>query len=166
MINSSQKTKLLVLNGLIAAMYVALSLISPFSQGAIQLRISESLNHIVVFNKKLMWGVVGGVVTYNLLFAEFGLVDVLFGGGQTLLALSLTVLISKYVTDVKKRMILNTLFFTISMALIALMLHLLADLPFWLTYTSTAASELIIMTLTAPIMYLVGRTLKLETIID
>lgn len=164
MTKSREKTKFLVLNGLIAAMYLALSLVSPFSQGAIQLRISESLNHLVVFNKKFRWGVVGGVVLYNLLFAELGWVDVLFGGGQTLLALSLTVLISRVVSDLKVRLILNTVFFTVSMGLIALMLHLYLGLPFWLTYGTTALSEFIMLGLSAPVMHYVGKTLKLTSL--
>lgn len=158
---SSKKTKILVLNGVIAAMYLALSMLTPFSQGAIQFRISESLNHLVVFNKKLMWGVLGGVVLYNMLFSEFGWLDVAFGGGQTFIALGLTAIISKYVTDIKKRMILNTIFFTISMFMIALMLHIAIELPFWLTFGTTALSELIIMSISAPIMYLIGQNVDL-----
>lgn len=165
MTKSSKKTRLLVFNGLVAAMYVALSLISPFSQGAIQVRVSESLNHLVVFNKKLMWGVLAGVVTYNLLFSEFGWFDVVFGGGQTLIALSLTVFVSKFVKDIKWRLVLNTVFFTVSMAMIAWMLKLTIGLPFWLTYGSTALSEAVTMGITAPFMYVIGRTLKLEDLI-
>ncbi|WEG73712.1 QueT transporter family protein [Vagococcus intermedius] len=156
---TSKKTKVLVLNGIIAAMYVALSLVSPFSQGIIQFRISESLNHLVVFNKKLMWGVVGGVVLYNLLFSELVWLDVLFGGGQTFLALGLTALLTRYVPNVKIRLAMNTLFFTISMVLIAWMIVITTEvpIPFWATYGSLALSELIIMTLSAPIMYYVNK---------
>lgn len=158
---SSKKTKILVLNGIIAAMYLALSMISPLSQGAIQLRVSESLNHLVVFNKKLMWGVLGGVVLYNMLFSEFGWLDVIFGGGQTFLALGLSALLGKYIPDVKKRLILNTLLFTLSMCMIAWMLHLAIELPFWLTYGTTALSEFIMMSLAAPIMYIIGQKIDL-----
>ncbi|MBE9388347.1 QueT transporter family protein [Vagococcus salmoninarum] len=159
---SSKKTKVLVLNGIIAAMYLALSMISPLNQGPLQLRISESLNHLVVFNKKLMWGVLGGVVLYNMLFSEFGWLDVIFGGGQTFLALGLTALLTKYVPNVKKRLILNTLFFTISMCLIAWMLHIAIELPFWLTYGTTALSELVIMSVSAPIMYAINQKIDLS----
>lgn len=165
MTKSSERTRLLVFNSLVAAMYVTLSLISPFSQGAIQVRVSESLNHLVVFNKKLMWGVLAGVVTYNLLFSEFGWFDVIFGGGQTLIALSLTVFVSKFVANIKLRLLINTIFFTISMALIAWMLQLTIGLPFWLTYGSTALSEAVTMGITAPFIYIVGRTLKLDDLI-
>lgn len=51
-------------------------MVSPIAQGPIQFRISESLNHIVVFNRKLMWGVVMGVVMFNLFFSEGGMLDV------------------------------------------------------------------------------------------
>ena len=43
------------------ALYLALTiLVAPVSSGPIQFRISESLNHLVVFNRKLLWGVLGG----------------------------------------------------------------------------------------------------------
>ena len=52
---TASKTSTLIVNAMIAALYVVLTLvIAPLSQGAIQLRISESLNHLVVFNKKLL----------------------------------------------------------------------------------------------------------------
>lgn len=158
---SSKKTKMLVLNGIVAAMYLALSMITPFAQGPIQFRVSESLNHLVVFNKKLMWGVLGGVVLYNMLFSEFGWLDVVFGGGQSFIALGLTAFISKFVTDIKKRMIFNTIFFTISMFMIAIMLHIAIEVPFWLTFGTTALSELVIMSISAPIMYLIGQQIDL-----
>ena len=162
---TTSKTKNLVLNGMIAALYIALTLaVSPVAQGAIQFRISEGLNHLVVFNRKLRWGVLAGVVLFNLFFAEFGLVDVLFGGGQTFIALSLSVLMHRYIKSVPKRLVLNIVFFTVSMFLIALMLTMMLGLPFWMTYATTALSELLIMSLSAPIMYGVNKVLKLENI--
>lgn len=162
---TTSKTKNLVLNGMIAALYIALTLaVSPVAQGAIQFRISEGLNHLVVFNRKLRWGVLAGVVLFNLFFAEFGLVDVLFGGGQTFIALSLSALMHRYIKSVPKRLVLNIVFFTVSMFLIALMLTMMLSLPFWMTYATTALSELLIMSLSAPIMYGVNKVLKLENI--
>lgn len=162
---TTSKTKNLVLNGMIAALYIALTLaVSPVAQGAIQFRISEGLNHLVVFNRKLRWGVLAGVVLFNLFFAEFGLVDVLFGGGQTFIALSLSALMHCYIKSVPKRLVLNIVFFTVSMFLIALMLTMMLGLPFWMTYATTALSELLIMSLSAPIMYGVNKVLKLENI--
>lgn len=154
---------LIAVNGLIAALYVALSL--PFASvavGAIQFRLSESLNHLVVFNRRLLLGVVAGVVIFNAFFG-YGILDVLFGGGQTLLALSVTAAIQKFVPNVKVRLFLNSLFFVISMALIAWMLQITAELPFWATYGTLAASEAIIMGLSAPIMYAINRRVRFES---
>ncbi|MBP8693969.1 MAG: QueT transporter family protein [Enterococcus sp.] len=142
-------------------LYVVLSLVLPFSSGAIQFRLSESLNHLVVFNRKLLWGVFGGVIIYNLFFG-FGILDVVFGGGQTLLALLLTASLHKIVPNMKARLALNVLFFTASMFMIALMLMMTADLPFWPTFATTALSEFIIMTISAPVMYWINKTVDFE----
>ena len=46
-------TQAIIFNGLLAALYVVITLVvAPVAQGPIQFRISESLNHVVVFNKK------------------------------------------------------------------------------------------------------------------
>jgi uncharacterized membrane protein len=45
------------------------------------------------------------------------------------------------------------------MFLIALMLNITLDLPFWPTYGTTALSELIIMTISAPVMYYINSKL-------
>ena len=137
------------------------SLSRPSGFCAIQFRVSEGLNHLVVFNRKLMWGVFGGVVLYNLFFG-MGILDVVFGGGQTLLALSATALLQKKVPNVFVRLALNTIFFSLSMVLIAIMLHLTLALPFWATFGTTALSELIIMTITAPIMYIVNTGVRFD----
>ncbi len=51
------KTKVLAINGVIAALYIAIStLIIPIAFGPIQFRIPEIFNHLIVFNKKiLLW---------------------------------------------------------------------------------------------------------------
>lgn len=145
-------TKLLILNGVIAAIYLALTMVNPVASGPIQFRISESLNHVVVFNKKLMWGVLAGVIMYNLIFSEFGMLDVLFGGGQTFLALSITAISSYFIKNKKILLLINTLVFSASMFLIAWMLNITIGAPFLVTYLWTATSELIIMAISAPIM--------------
>ena len=70
----------------------------------------------------------------------------------------------RYIKSVPKRLVLNIVFFTVSMFLIALMLTMMLGLPFWMTYATTALSELLIMSLSAPIMYGVNKVLKLENI--
>ncbi|MFD2729736.1 QueT transporter family protein [Enterococcus camelliae] len=157
--NSSVRT--IAGNAIIMALYVVLCFILPYQSGAIQFRLSESLNHLVVFNRKFIWGVFGGVVLYNLFFG-YGPMDVIFGGGQTLLALLATIGMSRFVKNEKWRLVFNCLFFTASMFLIALMLMWTANLPFWPTYGTTALSEAIIMAISAPIMYGVNKIVKFE----
>lgn len=161
MSKNSNGIKVIAANAIIMGLYVVLSLVLPFSSGAIQFRLSESLNHLVVFNRKLLWGVFGGVIIYNLFFG-FGILDVVFGGGQTLLALLLTASLHKIVPNMKARLALNVLFFTASMFMIALMLMMTADLPFWPTFATTALSEFIIMTISAPVMYWINKTVDFE----
>ncbi|MGL9846263.1 hypothetical protein IGJ91_001426 [Enterococcus sp. DIV0765f] len=149
-----------VINGLIMALYLALTiLVAPVSSGPIQFRISESLNHLVVFNRKLLWGVLGGVIVYNAIYG-FGVMDVIFGGGQTLLALGLTALIQNKVKNVKVRLGLNTAFFTISMFMIAYMLVPTGGQAFWTTYGTLALSEFIVMAVSAPLMYYLDQAVK------
>ncbi len=161
-------TQALIFNGLLAGLYLVLTIVvAPVAQGPIQFRVSESLNHIVVFNKKLMWGVFLGVVMFNLFFSTGGLLDVLFGGGQTLLALSITAVSERWIKDVKKRMVLNTLVFSLSMVLIAIMICILSNQAigsafFWGTYGSLFLSELVIMSVSAPIIYYVNKFVKFE----
>lgn len=161
-------TQALIFNGLLAALYVVLTLVvAPIAQGPIQFRVSESLNHIVVFNKKLLWGVFGGVVIFNLFFSTGGLLDVLFGGGQTLLALLITAASEKWVKDVKARMVINTIVFSLSMILIAIMICILSNQAigsafFWGTYGTLFLSEIIIMSVSAPVIYYVNKFVKFD----
>ncbi|MDT2828807.1 QueT transporter family protein [Enterococcus viikkiensis] len=158
-----KRVNVVVTNGIIMALYLALTiLVSPVASGAIQFRISESLNHLVVFNRKFLWGIFGGVVVYNAIFG-MGWLDVVFGGGQTLLALSLTALLQNVIKNTKIRLALNVLFFSGSMFMIAWMLNLTAQLPFWPTYGWTALSEAIIMTISAPIMFYLDKRLHFNT---
>ncbi|MGM0215526.1 hypothetical protein IGI42_003120 [Enterococcus sp. AZ109] len=155
-----KRMSIVITNGILMALYLALTiLVSPVASGPIQFRISESLNHLVVFNRKYLWGVFGGVVIYNALFG-MGILDVVFGGAQTLIALSLTALLQNKVKNVKVRLALNTLFFSVSMALIAAMLYFTAALPFWVTYGWLAVSEAIIMIISAPLMYYLDQRLN------
>lgn len=160
---TSKKTTTLIMNGVIAAIYLALTIIvNPVASGPIQFRISESLNHIVVFNKRLLWGVFAGVLLYNMMFSEFGILDVAFGGAQTLGSLLVTALLSRVIKDKKKLLIANTLVFSLSMCLIAFMLNIAVEAPFWVTYGWTFVSELVIMAISAPIMYAIDQRVNFK----
>jgi len=160
---STEKVRFLAINAMISALYIALTFaVLPLAGGAIQLRISECLNHLVVFNKKMLWGVFGGVIIFNLVFAELGWIDVLFGGTQTLLSLLLTASLQKRIPSVKKRLVANTIIFTLSMGIIAWMLHLFLHFPFWTTYATTALGEGVVMAIGIPLMYWLNERLHFD----
>ncbi|MBP2100589.1 QueT transporter family protein [Enterococcus rivorum] len=161
-VSTDNKVRGIAINGIVMALYLALTiLVAPVATGAVQFRVSESLNHLVVFNRKLMWGVLGGVIVFNLFFG-FGVIDALYGGAQTFFSLGLTALIYKKVPKERDRLILNTVFFTISMVFIAFMLVPTGGKEFWTTYLTLAISEAIIMGLSAPVMYGINKVVQFE----
>lgn len=155
----------LVLNALVVALYVVLSVVSGLfnlAAGPIQFRLSESLNHLVAINRRYLVGVVIGVVLYNALFSPMGWVDVLFGGGQTLLGLGVVVLVGNRLPHLWQRMALTTATMSASMILIAVEIVWTGNLGWGAllpTYGGLLLSELAIMALSAPVMMLADRAL-------
>src|SRR4051812_32636426 len=128
------KTKTLAISGIIAALYVAVSLlVAPFGFTNVQFRVSEMFNHLIVFNKKFFFGIVLGVFVTNM-FSPLGLYDLTFGVAHSIITLSITILASKYLKGYLERMIFNTLFFTFTMFIIAFELYLALGLPFLFTW--------------------------------
>ncbi|ATA59958.1 membrane protein [Geobacillus stearothermophilus] len=150
-------------NGLIAAVYIAVTaLIQPFGFTNIQFRVSEILNHLVVFRKTYAIGIVLGVFFANWFFSPIVAYDLVFGVGQSVLALLITIVSMRYVENIWARMAINTLSFTVTMAIIAFELKLALGFPFWLTWLTTAIGEFVVMAIGAPIMYAVGRRIAPE----
>ncbi len=59
-------TRKMVINTIIAALYVAMTGIFAFmSFGAVQFRVSEMLNHLVGYHKNYKYGVLAGVFIAN-----------------------------------------------------------------------------------------------------
>ncbi|XEO93700.1 QueT transporter family protein [Latilactobacillus sakei] len=168
---NQNRLRSVILNGLVAALYVVLSLfpgVLGLASSPIQFRVSEGLNHLVVFNKKYLWGVFGGVLVFNFFFSsENKILDTLFGGGQTLLALLVLTLVMPHLQKTWQKMLVNIILFTVSMFMIAWMIVLTGStaktqVPFWPTYATLAISEAVIMTITAPIMYAIDQILHFE----
>ena len=156
----------LVGNGILAAVYIAVSmLIQPFGFTNIQFRVSEMLNHLVVFNKKYIYGIVLGVFFTNLFFSPMFAYDLIFGVGQSIIALLITIVSMRYVKNVWARMAVNTIVFTVTMFFIAWELKLAFDLPFLLTWLTTAAGEFVVMAVGAPIMYAINQRVHFEKLI-
>ncbi|MHC8514667.1 QueT transporter family protein [Sporosarcina sp. ITBMC105] len=158
--------KTLATSGIIAALYVAVTfLIAPFGFTNIQFRLSEMFNHLVVFNKKYIIGIVLGVFVANLLFSELGPIDLVFGVGQSVIALSITIFSAKFISGLYKRMLFNTLVFTVTMFLIAWELNIVLELPFLLTWLFVAVGEFVVMMVGIPVMIALNKRINLEKLI-
>ncbi|MTH53645.1 QueT transporter family protein [Bacillus mangrovi] len=160
--------KTLTVNGILAALYIAVTaLVAPVGFSFIQFRVSEILNHLVVFNKKYMIGIVLGVFISNLLFSPMKAYDLIFGTGQSLIALSLTVLAGMVIKNIWGRMIFNTLIFTFTMCIIAFEIKLAMDIPetFWYMWATIAAGEFIIMAIGMPVIYALNKRLKFKDLV-
>lgn len=68
--------KTIALNGLLAALYFSLSLISPFSFGVLNLRVSDTIQVVGCMNKRLHAGIAMGMIVTNF-FSPYGFTDVL-----------------------------------------------------------------------------------------
>lgn len=159
------KVKTLATSGIIAALYVAISLlVAPFGFTNVQFRISEMFNHLVVFNKKYFFGIVLGVFVTNL-FSPLGLYDLFFGVGQSIIALSITIFSAKYIIGIFKRMIFNSIVFTLTMFIIAFELNLALGLPFLFTWLTVAVGEFVVMAVGIPIMIALNKRLNFEKLV-
>ncbi|WP_251550976.1 QueT transporter family protein [Neobacillus muris] len=156
----------IVVNGIIAALYIAVSaLIQPFGFTQVQFRVSEMFNHLIVFNKKYLYGIILGVFLTNLFFSPMKAYDLIFGVGQSLIALLITILCARFIKGMWARMIVNTIVFTFTMFLIALELHLAFDLPFLFTWLTTAAGELVVMAVGMPVMYAINKRVHFDKLV-
>jgi len=160
------KLKTIAVNGVFAALYIAVTyFIQPFGFSNIQFRLSEMFNHLVVFNKKYIYGIVLGVFLANLFFSPMVAYDLIFGVGQTIISLLITIVTTKFIKAIIPRMIINTIVFTISMFLIAIELKLAFGLPFPITYLTTAIGEFLVMAVGIPLMYYLNKRIKFDKLI-
>jgi uncharacterized membrane protein len=158
--------KTLAVNGVLAALYIAVTMIvQPIAFSNIQFRLPEMFNHLIVYNKKYLFGIVIGVFLSNLFFSPIVAYDLVFGVGQSILALTITIIISRFVRNIWARMAINTIVFTFTMFLIALELNIAAKAPFLITWAVTAAGEFVVMAIGAPIIYALNKRINFEKLI-
>ena len=147
------KTKDWVINAVIAALYVVLTgFLAPFSFGAIQFRVGEMLNHLIVFDRKYMVGIFAGVFISNMFFSSFGIYDLLFGVMHTVVSLLFTLVLCKHVKSPRVKMVINASTFAFFSFFIAIMLNIAAGAPFWATYLTVALGEFGVMLVGIPVM--------------
>ncbi|HEX6594019.1 MAG TPA: QueT transporter family protein [Bacillota bacterium] len=159
------KLKTLVANGLLASLYIAVSLtIQPIAFSNIQFRLPEMFNHLVVFNKKYVYGIILGVFITNL-FSPLGMYDLVFGVAHSAISLGMIMILATVFKNVWTLLVVNTLIFTFNMFIIAFELNLAFKIPFWLGWLTTAAGELVVMAVGIPIMYALNKKLNFAELI-
>lgn len=153
---------------LIAALYIVLTITPPLnaiSYGAYQFRISEMLNFTAFYNRKYIVGLTLGCMISN--FYSFGLVDVLVGGGSTLVFVTLgVILFDRYKKEYVFNGLFNKAFFYFSFFFAASMVTVAIELayfgaPFLLTWFTTAVGELASLLIGALIMDKLGKRIDL-----
>lgn len=87
-------TRQLVLNGLIAALYFTITLLTAnVAYHGVQFRFAEALLLLVFIDRKLIFGVLIGTFLANF-FGPFGLVDAVFGTLATVIAVVCMILVA------------------------------------------------------------------------
>lgn len=85
---NNEKTKNLATMSIIAAIYIAVSLVlSGLSFGAIQVRPAEMFNHLAIYKKKYIVAITIAVFIVNL-FSPLGVIDMVVGTLSTLLTMT------------------------------------------------------------------------------
>ena len=158
--------KAIAINGLLAALYIAVTAtIAPFGFTNIQFRVSEIFNHLIVFNRKYFWGIIVGVFLANLFMSTLGAYEIL-GLSQSIISLLITMWIGRYVHNKLWLMAINTLVFTFNMYIVAFMLTLALEFPFWITWLTTAIGEFVVMAIGIPIIYFIHKRINFTRLFD
>lgn len=160
------KMKTLTVNGIIAALYFAVAMALPFlAFGAIQFRIAEMFNHLIVFNKRYIFGILAGVFITNL-FSPLGVYDLVFGLGHSAISLFLVIVLAPKLKTLTQKMILNSVVFTFTTFIIAYELLLVLELPFFYTWLTVAAGELTVLLIGIPVFIALNKRLKFSKMFD
>jgi uncharacterized membrane protein len=150
----------------VAALYVVVTIVlAPFSFGAYQLRLSETFNHLALFNKRYVIAVTLGVAIANIA-SPLGVIDIVWGSFQTFVMLALVRFLTKHVSNLAVKMVIAILVTTFMMWMIALELAIVGNHAFWPTFwaawLSTGVSELLSMSVGAILVYLINQKLDLS----
>ncbi|MGL5043216.1 MAG: QueT transporter family protein [Culicoidibacterales bacterium] len=154
------KIKDLAQIAIIAALYIVMTLIVPFSFGPIQFRISEFLNFLVIFDKKYAIGVIIGVFIANL-FSLYGL-DLLFGTMHTIISFAVCLIAFKFIANRLAKYIVVTVAFSLLIVIIAgeiMIINQSLEL-FWPVYISLIMSEVAVLLLGGIIMWQLENLLR------
>lgn len=147
---------------LVTGLYVAVTLVlSVFSFGVIQIRLSEMFNYLSLYNKRYIVAVTAGVALANMA-SPLGLIDVVVGSVSTLLVLLINYKITGRIKNMKIKMAVTACVFAFSMFTVAGQLTILYQLPFFLNWWVIALGELASMIVGGIIIYWIGKKVDLS----
>lgn len=156
------KVKELAKIAMVSGLYVALTLVlSPFSFGALQFRLSEMFNHLVIFNKRNIIAVTFGCVIANM-FSPLGIIDILVGSISTLLMTTTIYFVTKKIENLKVKLFVSSLISIIFMFPIALELNYIFKVPVLYTFLVTGIGEFISMLVGAVVIFNVNKVIDLK----
>lgn len=157
----------IVTNALFAALYVAVTaLIAPFGFTNIQFRLSEIFNHLVIFNPKYIYGIILGVILANFFLSPMVAYDLIFGVGQSVLSLSIGIMLRKFIKGKAAQMFALTCVCTFNMFLIAIMLNLAFGVPFFFGWFTAAVGEFTVMLIGIPIILKLNERIQFNKIFE
>lgn len=160
-------TRTLAVNGLIAALYfVATLLVIPVAFTQVQFRLSETFNHLIVFNKRYFFGIVLGVFLTNLILSPMK-VDAVFGTAHTAISLLITIYLARFIKNKLLLMFINTAVFSFNMFIIAFMLKVFMEvgdlfMPLW---GLLAVEEFATMGITIILIYYLNKRLYFKKLV-
>lgn len=126
----------LVLNALVCAIYVVLTLINPLSYGAVQFRFSEIMAVLPFFDRKYIPGVTFGVFIANL-FSQLGFVDVIVGVGICVISYSISYFI--------KNVYINAIIYSVLCGIfVGGELYFVVKAPLLITGLSVLAGQIVV----------------------
>jgi uncharacterized membrane protein len=125
--------------GIIASLYAVITIIlAPISYGPVQVRLSEALTVLPYLSSAAVPGLFIGCLVANA-YGGLGLPDMIGGSLCTLLAAILTYLVSK----TRKPVLAPLPPVAVNSLGVSLYLHLLFNLPYWITVAYVALGEFV-----------------------
>lgn len=160
---SSSTVQTIVSTAIIAAMYVAVTMIiQPIAYGPIQVRLSEMFNYLVLFKKRYIWGVTLGVFLSNFMSPTWTL-DVPIGTISTLIVLFLVLWLVKMTDNLKIKFVIMAVVFALSMFTVAGELFIAFRSPFWFNYLTIGLGELASMVIGGILIYFVDKRIDIAS---
>ncbi|MCY9806557.1 QueT transporter family protein [Lentilactobacillus senioris] len=151
------KTQNIALPAMIAALYVAISLVlAPISFGAVQLRFAEMFNHLAAFNKRYIYSLILGCLIVNM-FSPLGIIDIVVGTAGTLIGSTATYYLTRKTTKHLWWYMIASLCQIPGVILVASELTIVNHIPFWLTLSSVFVGEMLSMAVGAVVIEMLSK---------